>query len=206
MAAILGTASAISTVAPSSALASSPDTQLIDAAKNGDIVDAKDALVAGARINTKLGPSALFQCLGAQPLDHTLEMIQLLLDQGADINAAGPDGASAFQLVLNGWHTDDYLPLFMPHHPDLKATTKEGDGVVALAIRRGSLPLAHAILDLGAPGDVPNAAGITPLMLTAQADRNQAWRESEYLDLAKYLLSKGADVSRVDKTGKSAAA
>jgi len=72
--------------------ASSPDTQLVDAARNGDVAEAKDALTAGARINTKLGPSALFQCLGAQPLDHTLEMIQLLLDQGADINAAGPDG------------------------------------------------------------------------------------------------------------------
>jgi Leucine-rich repeat (LRR) protein/ankyrin repeat protein len=206
MAAVLGIAVVMLSAASSIALASSPDTQLIDAAKNGDLAEAKDALGAGARVNTKLGPSALFGCLGAQPLDHTLEMIQLLLDRGADINAAGPDGISAFQLVLNGWHTDDYLPLLMPHHPDLKATTKEGDGVVALAIRRGSLPLARSMLDLGAPGDLPNALGITPLMLTAQADRNQAWRESEYLDLAKYLLSKGADASRVDKTGKSAAA
>lgn len=186
--------------------AASPDTQLVDAAKSGDVADVNDALAAGARINTKLGPVALFPCLGTNVENHNTEVINLLLDQGADINAPGVDGLSAFQLVLTGWSTDELLPLLLPHHPNLNATTKDGDGVVALAIRRGSLKLAQSMLDLGAPGDVPNVAGITPLMLTAQADRNQAWRESEYLDLAKYLISKGADTSRIDKLGKSAAA
>jgi Leucine-rich repeat (LRR) protein/ankyrin repeat protein len=193
-------------VASSSVFAASPDTQLIDAAKNGDVADVKDALAAGARINTKSGPTALLQCLGPQRLDHTLEVIQLLLDQGADINAPGPDGLSAFQVALSSWYSDDCVPLLMPHHPNLSATTEDGDGVVALAIRRGSLQLAHSILDQGAPGDVPDTAGTTPLMLAAQADRNQAWREAEYLDLAKYLIAKGADVQRLDKQGKSAAA
>jgi Leucine-rich repeat (LRR) protein/ankyrin repeat protein len=203
----LATAMAVllSALASTHAWAASPDTQLVDAAKNGSLAEVKDALSAGARINTKSGPTALLECLGTQQFDHTREVIQLLLAHGADINAPGPDGLSAFQLVLNSWYCDEYLPLFLPLHPDFKATTKDGDGVVALAIRRGALQLARSMLDQGAPGDLPNLAGVTPLMLAAQGDRNQAWRESEYVDMAKVLLSKGADPLRTDKAGKNAA-
>ncbi len=185
--------------------ASSPDTQLVDAARSGDLADVKDAFAAGAQINSPAGPAALLQLSGNGPQGQFKEVIAELLNHGADINAHGPDGSTVFLKALAGLYGQDAVPLFLAFHPDFKVTDVQGNGPLAICIQREDLKSVSMLVDAGVPVDVPNQDGITPLMLVAQGNQYRSYRIGEYLELAKYLISKGADPARVDKNGKTPA-
>jgi Leucine-rich repeat (LRR) protein/ankyrin repeat protein len=185
--------------------ASSPDTQLIDAARSGDLADVKDAFAAGAQVNTPLGPAALIQLSGNGPQGQFKEVIAELLNHGADINAHAPDGSTVFLKALAGLYGQDAIPLFLAYHPDFNVTDAQGNGPLANCIQREDLKSVSMLVDAGAPVDVPNQDGITPLMLVAQGNQYRSYRIGEYLELAKYLISKGADQTRADKNGKTPA-
>lgn len=184
----------------------SPDEQLVNAARNGDLSDVKDALAAGARVNTPAGPLALLQISGQGGTENVKDIVTELLNQGADINAPGPDGGTAFQRALGGIYGPDVLPLFLAHHPDLKLADAQGNGVVAICIQQEKLDLISSLVDAGAPVDTPNNDGVTPLMLVAQGSQYRSYKIAAYTDLAKYLISKRANPLLADKTGKTPAA
>ncbi len=186
-------------------VASSPDTQLVDSARRGDLADVQDAFAAGAQVNTPSGPTALLQLSGNGPQGQFKEVIAELLNHGADINARGPDGSTVFLKALAGLYGQDAVPLFLAYHPDFKGTDAQGSGPLAICIQREDLKSIPMLVDAGAPVDVPNQDGITPLMLVAQGNQYRSYRIGEYVDLAKYLISKGADPDRADKNGKTPA-
>jgi Leucine-rich repeat (LRR) protein/ankyrin repeat protein len=183
----------------------SPDTQLIDAARGGDLADVNDAFAAGAQVNAPAGPTALLQMAGSGGQGQYKEVIAELLKHGADINAHGSDGSTVFLKALAGLYGQAAVPLFLAYHPDFKVTDAEGNGPLAICIQREDLKSVPMLVDAGAPVDAPNQDGITPLMLVAQGNEYRSYRIPEYLDLAKYLISKGADPTHVDKNGKTPA-
>jgi ankyrin repeat protein len=187
------------------AVASSPDTQLVDAARSGDLADVKDAFAAGAQVNTPSGPTALLQLSGNGPQGQFKEVIAELLNHGADINTHGPDGSTVFLKALAGLYGQDTVPLFLAYHPDFKVTDAQGNGPLSICIQREDLKSIPTLVDAGAPVDIPNQDGVTPLMLVAQGNQYRSYRIGEYTELAKYLISKGAEPTRADKNGKTAA-
>ena len=207
----------------------SPDEQLIVFTQKGDLAGVKQALAAGAKINTPFGPTALLKLVvtgGTGEDDY--KIVKLLLEHGADINAVGPEGMSVFQMALTGriqLQGRSIFPLLLDHKPDLNFVTKDGYSVVGLAMRiegfdsievknasgltsryPDRLQAARKVVELGAPVDILSGAGLTPLMEIAGYNRaGDSMGHPYYLDFAKLLLAKGADPTRRNQAGKTAA-
>jgi ankyrin repeat protein len=206
----------------------SPDEQLIESAQNGDLAGVKAALAAGAKINTPKGPTALLTLddPGRNP-EKSESIARELLKSGADINAPGPDGKSFFQQAICGGSSFSFiLTVIEDYKPDVHFVDEHHNGVVALAMQQGwptdetlvevkhpsqpstfyydNLLAARKLILLDAPVDAPNSDGITPLMTVAENGRADDTLD-RHLDFARLLLAKGADPTRKDKHGKTAA-
>ena len=135
-----------------------------------------------------------------QPIDRTLadaarqgavETVADLLEAGADVDAAGPDGTTALHWAVQR----DDRPLahrLIAAGARVDAANRYGVTPLALAAANGSAPLAAALLDAGADPEAASPGGDTPLMLAARTGRP---------DVLRLLLEAGADV-RVTESWK----
>ncbi|HEY8521168.1 MAG TPA: ankyrin repeat domain-containing protein [Gammaproteobacteria bacterium] len=124
-----------------------------------------------------------------------LEMVELLLDAGANPNA---------QLKL----FPPYRSLRMDRGADTILTI--GTTPLLRAARAADLPAMRLLLERGAHVDLPQADGITPLMVAAglgQSPRDTRGRfktEAQSVEAAELLLRAGADVNARDARGRTA--
>lgn len=118
------------------------------------------------------------------------EIAQILLDAGADVNAADPDGTTALMsAITRQW--DDLVELLLDAEadPNLENTYKQT--ALQGAIGADRVDLLELLLEHGAELRA-NAYGHTPLM-TAVA--------SEALETIDFLLDHGADVNEMTSNG-----
>ena len=133
------------------------------------------------------------QPAGAQPADSALveaarqgavETVATLLEAGADVDAAGPDGTTALHWAVQR----DDRPLarrLLAAGAGADAANRYGVTPLALAAANGSAPLVGALLDAGADPEAPSPGGDTPLMMAARTGRPEVLRR---------LLEAGVDV------------
>ncbi|MGM0667135.1 MAG: ankyrin repeat domain-containing protein [Bacteroidota bacterium] len=158
----------------------------------------------GARVDVVAGD-------GATPLvwagkgDKTGDIVKLLLEKGADVNAENKLGTSAFDNAVRSYCTSQEPPalrvleILASHGADVDNPIPEGEAAgytnLNIAIIWEKPELSKFLIDHGA--DVNNVAadGNTPLMV--------ACREG-HIDQVKLLLDAGARTGVENKEGKTA--
>ncbi|KAJ5936943.1 hypothetical protein N7466_003393 [Penicillium verhagenii] len=164
--------------------------------------------------------------LGQTPLSLAarrvhLEVVQLLLDRGADPNSADEHGQTlVFRAAEYGRLT--VVQLLLDRGGDINAADNDRRTPVYIAVERGYLGVVQLLLDRGADPNTAHKSGETPLdiaimrgnptmvqlLLDRGADPNSAdehgqtlvFRAAEYgrLTVVQLLLDRGGDINAAD--------
>ena len=117
--------------------------------------------------------------------DGRTEAAMRLIDEGADVNAAQPDGSTPLHWAAYR----QALPLvdrLLAEGADAATMNRYGASPLQEAVKIGSAELVRRLLEAGADPDAPNGDGQTALMLSARTGS---------LDVARLLVEHGADVN-----------
>lgn len=137
-----------------------PNLALIEAAKHGDRESALNALRLGAGANTVTGRwTPLFW---AAQEGHT-EIVDLLLDAGADVNFTDCEGFTPLKQAVGGAHLDTVEHLLLRgadiHH---RCISDGGSTVLHTAAAYGRVDCIRLLLLYGADTKTTNDDGQTP--------------------------------------------
>lgn len=150
----------------------------------------------GLRENPDWANAELF--LGIRPVYRASvlgreEIVGLLLEAGADVNARTDRGTHALHAAAQHGY-DPILHRLLAAGADVNPRNDEGQTPLFLAIRNGHEESAEALLARGAEVNVVDIHGRTPLHYAAGLGR---------LKTVSLLLGNGAELNGVDKEGYS---
>jgi ankyrin repeat protein len=193
-----------------------PEADLIGAAKLGDLTRARELVTRGAPVDVtdRRGYTPLMWSSAAGSVDLT----RYLLEHGAHPGARAADGATAlFLAAANG--STDVVRLLLSRGAN-PGVAREGQTPRQAAAARGRVETAAALeaaetlggqllqaasdgqgtfvrqlLARGAPANITNTAGVSPVMFAAR---------NGDLGMLQFLLSRGADVFARDAQGLTA--
>lgn len=166
-----------------------PDEQLIEAAKCGNIQQAQEALDAGADINTT--------CRGLTPLSYPIRssdiaMIKFLLDFGAYVNAQDRDGLTALHhnVIFRNKRAEDITKLLIASGADVNAQNCLGCTPLHYAVITSLAKDNHIRLLLAAGADInaQDNRGDTSLHYIVRG-----WNVAKAF-LTKFLIDSGARI------------
>ena len=116
-----------------------------------------------------------------------LEIALLLLDNGADANAATKDGWSPLAVAVDRGHLE-IARLLLERGVDINKALATGTTVLILAVQHGHLEIVQLLLVKGADKDTATKDGWSPLAVAV--DRG-------HLEIVQLLLGNGADANKV---------
>jgi ankyrin repeat protein len=162
-----------------------------DAAKMKLLID------RGANVNARSDTKYTALMVATQYGIHSTPAVQLLLAHGAD--ASQSQGKPLFNadplfLAAYGGNADvlpDLLKAGASLNGEMTLIGTSNSDAISGAVRHGYLDVAETLVKLGAPVDRTDAR-ITPLVKAVLGDQ---------VEMAKFLISKGADVNHVDGNG-----
>lgn len=144
-----------------------------------------DQVVTDQRLETWLAEGAdLTQELSNAVLASDQHRIKLLVEKGADINAADPQGYAPVHTAARKRHPE-LIVLFASLGANLNAPDSDGMTPLQHAVLRNHVPTVKALLEHGADIEGKNFDGYSPLAL--------ALAEAKY-EVAKVLLESGAHI------------
>ena len=168
---------------------------------NNSILDLAQSLLercADTNIRTTDG----WTLLHAAAYFGRLEIAQLLLVQGADMNAENKLGDTALHLVSRGKYDSEghgvgMARLLLERGVDVNARRKK-DGCTSLhlAAYNGMVQVAQVLLDHGADAKLEAERGGTALHLVSQGQYNS---QEQGVGIARLLLERGVDVNERQK-------
>lgn len=153
--------------------------------------DARTALAAGADANTAR------DVVGARPLlvgaagRGDAAMCLLLLNAGAEINAADSAGRTALHTAVAEGH-GDVVAVLLANGADAERARCPGGDVVMVAAQRGHTDILRTLLEHGLNADVVADEGRSALMWAVMGHHEAA---------ARVLMAFGADPTRRDASG-----
>ncbi|BAY77232.1 ankyrin [Nostoc linckia NIES-25] len=190
----------------------SPEEHLLKAAEQGDVAAVRESLARGANVNARdqrrktknRTPLMLAASTG------NLEIVNLLLDADADINAS--DIVDANQRQPRGIISDDYeslivmgfslsitslmlaaskgykniVQVLVAHQANLQARDCFGRDALCLACINGNLEVVQILIQAGVNINQHDSEGDTPLLMALK---------NGHIELAKFLIESGADVN-----------
>lgn len=124
--------------------------------------------------------------------DQPLEVLQLLLDAGADLNAQDRSGRSAVDLAIE--HGRHAVAVWLQAKGGMQPNLLSYNQGLLLAAERGEVEQVQAFLERGADPNVPSSDGVTPLILAAREGHQE---------VVECLLTSGADVNCCSEPGYS---
>ena len=125
------------------------------------------------------------------------QKVVFYLKKGVNINYKDKNEGTPIMHAI-GWKQDYIVDLLLEKKADLTPANKDGMSVLHFALTEGSKAVTKKIIEAGAPINVKNAYGITPLMY---ASGKGGKAKPEIVDL---LLKKGAEPNVQDNDGSTA--
>ena len=167
-------------------------TAIISAVRSGDVKAVEKLIAANPEI-VKAKDRA-----GSTPLHHaagfsTVAMMKLLLDKGADPNAANRRKSTP---LFWGIYDEAKVRLLLERGADINAQLIEGRSLVYQAASLGNrMPVLRLLLEKGASPDTKSITGTTPLIVAAGRAN---------VDAMRLLIEKKADVNAKTAAGATA--
>ena len=125
------------------------------------------------------------------------QKVVFFLKKGVDINYKDKNEGTPIMHAI-GWKQDYIVDLLLEKKADLTPANKDGMSVLHFALTEGSKAVTKKIINAGAPINVKNSYGITPLMYAAGKGGKA---KPEIVDL---LIKKGAKIDIQDNDGSTA--
>jgi ankyrin repeat protein len=180
---------------PNSTTNSGGTTALMMAAPDADKM--KLLIDRGANVNARSETKYTALMVAAQYGTHSTPAIRLLLAHGAD--ASQSQGQPLFNadplfLAAYGGNAEvlpDLLKAGASLNGEMRLIGTSSTDAISGAVRHGYLDVAETLVTLGAPVDRTDAR-ITPLVKAVLGDQ---------VEMAKFLIAKGAGVNHVDGNG-----
>lgn len=173
---------------PKAAVSLDPDIQLLQAANNGQIEQALQALERGANANQLPAAGARDQrslMMIAATLSD-LRLLRALIGKGVDVNAAHGRLNPLLSATRDSWHgRAEAVTMLLANGARTDVADADGNTPLHHAMRSTDAAVAALLLDSGADKEAVNADGFTPLALACQAAN---WR------LARYMLERKAKI------------
>ena len=165
-----------------------PDLQLVQAAQNGQVELALEALERGANANQLPAAGARDQrslmMIAASLSD--LRLLRALIGKGVDVNAMHGKLNPLLNATRDSWHgRAEAVTMLLANGAHTDITDADGNTPLHHAMRSTDAAVAALLMDAGADKEAVNSEGHTPLALACQAAN---WR------LAKYMLERKAKI------------
>jgi ankyrin repeat protein len=171
-------------------------TTLFDAAKSGNLADARKLLDTGADVNER--DSDQWTPLMYAANFRNAEMVSELLAKKADVNAKNVYGWTALMLAARKGNKDS-VAMLLDAGADVNAANSKGSTPLLLAVRYGNLGTVSQLLAHKANVNAKNSSGWSPIMFAA--GNIAGHNEQDAKEVFSLLLAAGADVNAVNKDG-----
>ncbi|KAH9056407.1 ankyrin repeat-containing domain protein [Lactarius vividus] len=134
-----------------------------------------------------------------------VEIVRLLLEQVANVDAVSDFGGTALHYVSGGKHESEeagvgIAQLLLEYGGDVNGQSKQRWTPLHFASFNGKLEIARLLLDRGAKVDAMDEFGETPLCYVPQGKYEF---EEIGIDITRLLLEHGADVNPKTRSGKT---
>ncbi len=168
-------------------------TPFFEAVNRGDLPAVEHYIPNGADVNTKNKDSGGTALIAASAQGHR-DVVNLLLDKGADVNARDKNGVTALIPTSENGHKEVVL-LLLAKGADVNAKTNKGSTALFLASQNGYKEVVKTLLAKGADVNAKTNNGATALMVASGLGHKE---------IVQALLDMGADVNA--KTNKESTA
>jgi ankyrin repeat protein len=192
---------------PTPKISNSPKRKLYKAVRKNDISEAKKLIEEGVDptiASRKYGALLAHACKNK---DVTIELIEMLITYGCDVNEVnGWKGSALIQALIAG--RQDIAQLLIRHGAQVNAANRQGETALHVACRRKDIPSITFLLENKANVDAKSSDGLTPL-LDFTYDRvhpcNAATCETcdEDIEILNLLLKAGADPNAVSNSRRN---
>ena len=171
-------------------------TPLLLAVQQGNVEIVNCLVAARAKVNVGSGSmTALHLAAGMPKTDYTMDIVRLLLKNGACINAQDNKGFTPLlkAVWMNNVEVAQYL---LDAGADSTIPSLEHGTALHVAAQNGNVEITDILLNQGCDATGLDRNGYTPLMLAS--------RKAGAEDICEKLLVKGAKMNVVDKNGETA--
>ena len=119
----------------------------------------KSILNSGIDVNSKTLQGVPLLCVATR--NDSKEMLELLLEKGADINEVSED--RGYSPVMDAVWRKNYeiAKLLIDHGADLSTMSSDGQSILVLAVGNGNSKIVKLLLDSGADPDVKDSMGMS---------------------------------------------
>jgi hypothetical protein len=166
------------------------DEELVEAVESGDAAEVERLLDAGAdpMAMTPLGPLPTLAASKGDP-----QIIGLLGQHGADLNAPALDGQTPIQIAAGGGNLEAVSQLLdLGVDPNGMEGTGAAGTPLMSAIEGGQFEAVELLLDRGADPNLANAEGETPLLSAVDMGN---------VEIAELLIANDADLDLPNMAG-----
>jgi ankyrin repeat protein len=164
--------------------------ELLEAAAKGKLAKVQKLLQLGVSVNVTGGRQSR-TALHHAAAGGRQQVVQHLVDAGADLGACTTLGSTAMHLAAQGGHAPVAV-LLLSKGASHSAVDSKGQSPLHVAARCGSTAMIKVLLDAGASLDAADSLGWTPLHWASSCGKQEA---------AAQLLAAGAAVDAVDSKG-----
>lgn len=138
---------------------------LIDAAKRGDTAAVKAQLKKGINLNAKENDKGATALIVASIFGH-VDVVQTLLEKGADIDAHRKDGGTAL-ILASIYGNYDVVKALLAKGADVNAKANNGATALIMASDKNHLAIVNALINKGANVNAKENNGATALMMAS---------------------------------------
>ena len=142
---------------------------LIDAATKGDLRAVSELLAKGAVVDLKegkYGRTALMRAVG----NNHLNIVKILIEKGADVNARDHDGDTSLTIASSDGHVEVVKEL-LENGADVNARNSSGESSLWKACFSVNTEVAEILLEKGADANAKDSKGQSSLMLASKMAR-----------------------------------